>query len=501
MTVVETAQIASNPRRAPIAKGWPLLGIAWHMRGDPLGTMTRLMSEDAMYLKLGPYRATLFRNPEHIKRIFVDNAANYTKQTRGYEKSKLVLGEGLVTSEGELWQRQRRIANPAFHRQRIAGFARTMVEETERMIDGWGLSSNAHLAPPLAASSAATPTQEPAASDGAKRGSPGSEIDIFRELMTSTLHIAVQTLLGMEESSELDQVSAAVTEVLERTNDIITNPVSLPAWVPLPKNFRFRKAIGTLDRFVYQAIAKRRAASPLPGNPVEGGGEGSSNLLSMLLEARDDQTGETMSDKQLRDEAVTILIAGHETTANALTWAAYLLSRHPDVQAKLNEEVTRLLGNRAPGYEDWQNLKYTRAVVDEAMRLYPPAWMIGRKCMKDDVIGPYSVKGGEFVLVSPYMTHRNPKLWDHPDSFDPDRFLDGRSDGLPKFSYLPFGGGMRFCIGANFALMQATLMLARMAQRCEFSFVEDQKVVPYAMITLRPRYGIRLGVQRRPAIQ
>lgn len=323
---------------------------------------------------------------------------------------------------------------------------------------------------------------------GNRKSAIGNDIDVFRELMTVTLHIAVQTLLGMPAGKELDRVSAAVTEVLERTNDIITNPLSLPLWTPLPKYRRFKSALRVLDEFVYGAItAKRR----------EGASDNQSDLLSMLLSARDEQTGEGMSDLQLRDEAVTILIAGHETTANALTWAVWLLGEHPQVQDQLFAEVNSVLGDRTASFEDMPNLKFTRAVVEESMRLYPPAWMIGRHAVKDDIVGPYQIRAGEFALVSPYMTHRHPRLWDNPTKFDPTRFLDGRSERVPKFSYIPFGGGMRFCIGANFAMMQAVLMLATMIQRVQFDRVAEQKVEPYAMITLRPKNGIQVHVSPR----
>lgn len=459
--------VISPPARAPAVPANPVFGLAFPMRTDPLGTMRRAFEQtgdgDAVFLRLGPYKATIFRHPDQIKRIFVDNAANYSKRTRGYRKAKLVLGEGLVTSEGELWQRQRRIAQPAFHRQRIAGFAEVMVAATEEMLDGWMPGGQG----------------------------PESEQDVFLEMMRVTLRIAVQTLFGIEPSPRLAEVSAAVSEVLERTNDVITNPISLPIWTPLPKYRRFKRALGVLDAFVYEAIAARRAEPPAA---VERRGD----LLSMLLSARDDQTGQTMSDRQLRDEAVTILIAGHETTANALSWALWLLGNHPRVQGDLAAEVAGVLPpGRPAGFGDLPNLKLTRAVIDEAMRLYPPAWMIGRHAIADDTLGPYRLRAGEFALVSPYMTHRYARLWDAPDAFDPARFLDGRAERLPKFAYLPFGGGQRFCIGANFALMQATLMLATTIRRAAFAPVPGHPVEPYAMITLRPRHGIRMRVSPR----
>lgn len=461
---------ASSPQRAPAVPTGFLIGLSLGMRNDPLGTMDRAFERfggEAVYLRLGPYRANLIRHPDLIKHVFIDNAANYTKQTRGYEKSKIVLGRGLVTSEGELWQRQRRIANPAFSRGRVTGFAPVMVAATEAMLDAW------------------TP-----------RASAGEPVDVFQEMMGVTLTIAVQTLLGVGPSPELDRVSAAVSEVLERTNDIITNVLAPPLWVPLPKYVRFKRALKILDDYVFATIARRRGSGV--GVRVSGD-EGTAasetrDLLSMLLTARDEETGESMSDRQLRDEAVTILIAGHETTANVLAWALYLLGRHPEVQRQAREEIRGVLAGRPPTADDVPKLPLVRAVADEAMRLYPPAWMLGRYTVADDVIGPYRVKAGEFVLISPYVTHRHPGLWDNPTGFDPHRFLDGRAERLPKFSYLPFGGGQRFCIGANFASMQSVLMLASILQRYALAPVPGDRVVPYAMITLRPKFGIRMSI-------
>jgi cytochrome P450 len=444
------------PQLPPLAPGWPFLGVAWQMRRRPLPYMLKMLRDagtDVIRMKLGPYHATLFRNPEHIRRIFVDNAANYTKQTRGYAKARISLGDGLVTSEGELWQRQRRIATPAFSRQRIAGFAGMMTDATTRMLDEWRARSR-----------------------------DAQPLDVFQEMMRLTLQIALQTLMGVTAEREIGELSGAVTEVLERTNDIITNPFSLPPSIPTPRSRRFKRAIETLDRFVYETIARRRAEGASSSRPDD--------LLSMLLNARDEETGQGMSDKQLRDEAVTILIAGHETTANALTWAFYLLSENPRTFEALRSELTLALNGRVPTFDDLPKLPYARAVFEESMRLYPPAWMIGRCAKSQDTIGNYLVPAGTFVLVSPYVTHRHPALWDNPDQFDPSRFIDGRADALAKFAYVPFGGGQRFCIGSNFALMEGTLLLATIAQACRLTTDAGFIPEPYAMITLRPKTGL-----------
>jgi cytochrome P450 len=217
----------------------------------------------------------------------------------------------------------------------------------------------------------------------------------------------------------------------------------------------------------------------------------------MLLAARDEETGQGMSDRQLRDEAVTILIAGHETTANALTWSLYLLAQNRAARDALEAELARVLGGRTPTVDDLPNLKYARAAFEEAMRLYPPAWMIGRAAKQADTFGPYHVPAGEFVLVSPYITHRHPGLWDHVNDYDPSRFIDGRSDALPKFAYVPFGGGPRFCVGATFAMMEGTLLLAAISQRVRVKPLADPPMVPWAMITLRPKFGVRATVEWR----
>ncbi|HLL88117.1 MAG TPA: cytochrome P450, partial [Tepidisphaeraceae bacterium] len=427
---------------------------------DPLGTMERAFAEtggaEAVFIKLGPYQATLLRHPDLIRRVFVENASNYSKMTRGYAKSKIVLGQGLVTSEGELWQRQRRIANPAFHRSRVHGFGQTFVRATSDMLDGWH-----------------------------GRADASASVDVFTELMRCTLRIAAETLLGVRADAELDSLAKTVSLVLERTNDIITNPLSPPIGVPTYKNVTFKRAIRRLDQFVYAAIEQRRR-TPDPA---------STDLLSILMAAQDDEQGTGgMSDKQLRDEAVTILIAGHETVANALSWTLHLLGQHPAYWDELAAEARAVAGDRAPTIDDLPNLKLTRAVIDEGMRLYPPAWMIGRAATEADVVGGYRIDKGTFVLVSPYMTHRHPGLWQNAAAFDPARFLPGgEAERLPKFSYLPFGGGPRFCIGSTFALVEATLVLATIARRC--SLAPDPAgpaVEPYAMITLRPRNGIRV---------
>jgi cytochrome P450 len=441
------------PRYAPSAPGNILLQ-SHRMRLRPLQTIDDAFAvhhqPDAIRLHLGPYDATLFRHPDHVRRVLTDNHANYSKNTRGYRKSKIVLGEGLVTSEGELWTRQRRIATPAFHRQRVAQLAVPIVESTLEYC-------------------------------------PPTQTDVFADMMRLTLVIALQTLFGTDPHRDpklIEELSKAVTIVLERTNDLITNLLAPPLWVPLPSYIRFKRAMKLLDDFCYRMIDEKRKT---PGD----------DLLSMLVSARDESTGQGMNDKQLRDEAVTILIAGHETTACVLSWTMWLLAKHPDIQDRLRAEVNQIqvekLGPPKLGFECLQQLVYTRQVIDESMRLYPPAWMIGRFAVNDDVVGPYRIRKGHFALISPYCSHRHPTIWNDPLKFDPDRFSSDRASSIPKYAFIPFGGGPRFCIGANLATMESTLMLATLVKRFRVELIEGQPdPKPWAMITLRPRDGMML---------
>ncbi len=464
-----TAIAPATPPLAPLYPGLPVLGVAIPMRLRPLAVLDDAAARfgNAFRMKLGPYHATVIREPADVKRVMVDHVANYTKQTRGYQKSRLVLGEGLVTSEGELWQRQRRIASPAMHRSKVASHAATMVEQTRLMLDRWQRSAEA-----------------------AERTAPpgGARVDVFDELMRCTLEIALRTLLGAGHADQHDDLPAlgrAVTILLDQTNKLITNPFSPPMWVPLPSHVRFSRALKYVDDFIYSAIHRRRAA---------GDTDAAFDVLSMLLAARS-ESGESMSDRQVRDEAVTMMIAGHETTANALTWSLYLLGTHKDILARARQAAFEAVGGRTPTFDDLPRLGYLRQVIDEAMRLYPPAWALGRCAMNDDTLSGFHVPGGSYVLVSPYLTHRHPGVWPDPLRFDPDRFSPERAGAIPKYAHIPFGAGPRFCIGAGFAATQAVLMLTTILQRCkDLAPAPGARVIPWAMITLRPRYGMPMDV-------
>jgi len=437
-------------RTAPGPWGHAVLGNFPALRTDPLGLFIGGAREfgDVVRFRFGPRFAHLVCLPEHVKHVLLDNQKNYTKDTRGFRALRDVLGLGLLTSEGDTWLRNRRIAQPAFHRQRIAELGTVMARAAAETADEW----QAHLA----------------------RGRP---FDVATEMMRLTLRIVGETLLSADVSGDADAVSQAVHRVLAETRNRVYRPLSIPLAVPTPGNRRFLDAVRALDAIVYRMIAERRRA----------GSDARADLLSVLLHARDEQTGEAMTDRQLRDEVMTIFLAGHETTANALTWTWVLLSRHPEAGRRLRAELSQVLGGRTPTAEDTARLPYLTMVLDESMRLYPPAWMIGRCAAADDVIDGYRIPAGTYVFISPYVTHRHPRLWENPEGFDPERFSPERAAAIPRYAYFPFGGGPRQCIGNGFATMEALIVLGTLAQRFRLDLAPGLRVDPEPLITLRPR--------------
>jgi cytochrome P450 len=306
-------------------------------------------------------------------------------------------------------------------------------------------------------------------------------IDVSDEMMHLTLMIISRTMFGADLGAEANRIGQAVsTGIIESNRRMFSFP-EIPFWIPTPANRRFLDARAVLDEVVQRMITNRRQS----GNPAA-----HNDLLSMLIEAQDEATGERMSDQQLRDEVLTIFVAGHETTANALSWAWYLLSRNPAVRTKLRHELDQVLGGRTPTMADLPNLRYTAMVIEEAMRLYPPAWEIERQAVADDTIGGYHIPAGTIVMLSPYVVHRHPQFWSNPEGFEPERFLPERSEGRPRFAYFPFGGGPRLCIGNNFALMEAQLILAMVTQRFDLNLLPGRIPSPEPLVTLRPHGGV-----------
>jgi cytochrome P450 len=440
--------------RPPGPKGHPLTGNLFDYTRDHLGFLTRCAREygDVVGLRFVNVPVYLLNHPDHVEYVLVQNHRNFIK-SKGVRHSLGFLGDGLLTSEGSFWRRQRRLAQPAFHRERIDAYGGAMVECAERAISGW----------------------------------KGSETrDVHEDMARLALDVVAKTLFGTLLTVEFEEVGAALETITQRFTGRGGVLFHIPEKVPTPANLRFRRAVRLLDGIIYKIIEERRA-----------GGESDGDLLSMFLEARDEETGESMTDKQLRDEVMTIFLAGHETTANALSWAWYLLARHPEAEVRLLEELGEVLGGRAPTVGDLPRLRYTDMVVKESMRLYPPAWAFGRETVEDCEIGGYHVPVGTQLVMSQWVMHRDPRYYERAGEFHPERWVDGSVEELPPYAYFPFGGGPRLCIGRSFAKMEAVLLLATIAQKFRLRLAQDRPVEPQPSITLRPRNGMRVVLIRR----
>ena len=409
---------------------------------------------DIARVSLGPETIYLFNHPDLVRDVLVTNHRNFHKG-RGLERAKMLLGEGLLTSEGEFHLRQRRLAQPAFHRQRIAAYGATMASYAARRRDQWRA---------------------------------GQVIDAHQEMMALTLAIVGKTLFDADVEHEAREIGEALTTTFESFNFGFYLPFGeLLQRLPLPATLRFRKARARLDATIYRLIGERRQSGVDHGD-----------LLSMLLLAQDTEgDGGRMTDLQLRDEAMTIFLAGHETTANALTWTWYLLSRHPEVEARFHAEVDAALGGRMPTVDDMPRLPYTRMVLTESMRLYPPAWIVGRRALGPFEARGYAIPARSLVLLCQYLVHRDARWFPDPTRFDPDRWTPERQAERPRFSYFPFGGGPRVCIGEQFAWMEGVLLLATIAQRWRLRLVPDQPIALQPIITLRPKDGMKMVVGNR----
>ncbi len=389
-------------------------------------------------------------HPSLIEEVLVTNARKYSKG-RVLRANRHVFGEGLLTSEGDFWLRQRRLAQPAFHRARVASYAATMVDYTERMVQGW-------------------------------RG--GEERDAHQEMMRLTLEIVAKTLFDADVERDAQEVGKSL-ELLLEIGANFRRTIFVPHWLPTPTNLRVRREVKQIEKILYRIIAERRAS-----------GRDAGDLLSMLLSAQDED-GSRMTDRQLRDEAITLFLAGHETTASTLSWTWWLLARHPAVEAKLHAELDAVLGDRAPTLDDLPKLRYTGHLITESLRLYPAAWGMARLVVEDHEIAGYAVTKGMGVAMAQWVVHRDPRWYDAPEEFRPERWEDDLLKRLPRFAYFPFGGGPRQCIGNAFALMEAALILATIARKFRLLLVANHPVVPLASITLRPRHGVRVTLESR----
>jgi cytochrome P450 len=427
-----------NAAMTPFVRGYPLVGVVPHLARDMLGFMTALRDQhgDVVRAHLGRRTGVFVADPIIIEHVLVENTRNYTKQTKGYGVLRKLMGNGLLTSEGSFWLRQRRIAQPAFHRERIAGFAAVMQRDAAQAIASW------------------------------PKGRP---FDVAHELMRLTMRIVGETLFSSDVTREANNIGAAITELLQQAMTRTRSLFQWPDAVPTPLNVRFQRATRVLDREILRIIEDRRRGDDKP------------DLLSMLMNAVDEETGERMSDAQLRDEAMTLFLAGHETTANNLAWTLYLLSQHPEIEQALRAEVK--------GADDVMGLPLLEAVLKESLRLFPPAWLLARRCESDEVLQGHPVRRDEFVFISQWAVHRHPKLWAEPTRFDPRRFLE-TPEPTPRYAYFPFSGGARKCIGDFFALMEGKIILAEILRRTRLTLAADARVEPQPVVTLRPRYGL-----------
>ena len=441
----------------PGPKGRFLIGSLIEVSRDWLGFYRSCADEygDVVRVHLAHVPVYLVVHPRDIETVLVTNAAKFTK-SEDYRALARVLGRGLLTSEGDFWKRQRSLIQPAFHRQSILAYAEVMTRAASRMLDSW---------------------------------KEKDERNIHEDLMRVTLEIVGQCLYGAEVTDAAERVGHAMEVVTGRF--IVNASLAMLFRFDIPVRFALREwcAIRELNEIIGGIIRERRFS----GQPRE-------DLLDMLLRARD-ADGNPMSDTQLRDEVMTLFLAGHETTAIALSWACYLIAQNPDIEAKLAEELQSVLGGRVPTPEDLPRLRYTEMVLKETMRLYPAVWGIGRRALEDCELGGYRVPAGSNVFILQWRTQRDARFFPDPDRFEPERWRDDpvRSGKIPRFAYFPFGGGPRVCVGASFAMMEATLLLAMIQQKFHLEIVPGHPIKIFASVTLRPKYGIRVIPRCRTA--
>jgi cytochrome P450 len=408
---------------------------------------------DIAHYQVGPLHVYQLTHPDFARQILVEEPEKYYKARLIKQAFAPFAGQGLLTSDGALWRQQRRLMQPAFHHGQLSSYGAVMVRRARSMLDGFH---------------------------------DGEVVEVQEEMARLTLAIVVETLFGADVTREAKEVGGLMIAVLDAANDRINSVLRLPSWVPTPRNLREKRALRRLDELFDTFIAAHRTAREKPAD-----------LLSVLLAATDEESGIGMSDKQLRDEMMTLFLAGHETTAMALTWTCYLLSQHPEVEKKLVDEVSRALQGRAPTVADLSQLPYTEMVVRESMRLYPPAPGFAREPIEDVSIGGYVVPRGSLISVNTYAMHRDRRFFDDPERFDPERFAAGWEEHIGRYAFLPFGGGPRVCIGNGFAMMEARLILATVVQRWHLSLEPGQEIVPAQLVTVRPKNGIRMRIEAR----
>lgn len=445
---------SGRSKTPPGPSGHWLWGNIAAFRTDRLNFMRRTSQEfgGVVALRIATRRIWLVTDPEVIETVLVTRSRQFQKHFV-LRSNPVVLGNGLLTSDGEFWLRQRRLAQPAFQRPQIVKYVPTFVDHTQRMLDRWR---------------------------------PGDTCDIVTEMMALTLGIASRTLFGADGDEYAERVRAALRVTQGEFVIRLARPIPVPNWLPTAGNRRIKQAVRDLDSIIYDFIRQRRQS-----------GEQRDDLLSRLLHARDEGNQAGMTDKQLRDECLTIFLAGQETTALALSWTWLLLGQHPEVAARVQEEVDRVLGDRVPTAEDIPRLAEVERVLLESMRLYPPAYLVGREPLVDVELAGYRCPRGTTILMPQAVVHRDPRFFSDPDTFQPDRWRGDFEKQLPKCAYFPFGGGPRTCIGNTFAMVEMTLVLAMIAQRFQFQILPDQVITPSPQVTLRPMPGVMATITPR----
>jgi cytochrome P450 len=441
--------------RPPGPKNRPIVGNLYAFRANPLTFLAGAAREygDLVYFKVARQHMYLVNHPDYVREVLVNKQGNFLK-SRALQRAKILLGEGLLTSEGQQHLRQRRLVQPAFHRERLAGYAAAMSDQAVRVRDRW---------------------------------QGGSAMDVSTEMARLTLSVVAKALFSADVESEAPEIGAAMNTILQMFRVLLMPFSEYLDKLPLPSIRRFKEARARLDATIYGLIRERRKS-----------GVDTGDLLSMLLLAQDEEKHSGgMTDEQVRDEALTLFLAGHETTANALTWTWYLLSQHPEVEQRLHQEVDTVLCGRAPEMADVPQLRYAEMILAEALRLYPPAWAIGRMAKGPFELGGVEIPAKSICILCPYLVHRDPRWHPDPERFDPERWTPEAREARPKFSYFPFGGGARVCIGERFAWMEGVILIAAIAQKWRLRLAAGQHVEPLPMITLRVKNGLRMTVEPR----
>lgn len=452
---------------APHAAEIPWFGKGLEFAKDSPNILLKMAQEygEVVQFHLFGYEIYLVTNPDLVREVLVAKIAQFPKSEFDIQILSKFVGYGLVTANGEAHRRQRQLVQPAFHTNRIQNYAETMVQYTDDTLKGWV---------------------------------SGETKEISREMAELTMYVVSKTLFDVDRdnmSGMAQQIGQTIHEIQAIANSDFNFPIPIPDWLPTSKNQRRKRAKQVLDATIDGIVAQRRATS------IDGQVEDRGDLLSMLLLARDD-AGTSLTDDEIREQAATLFIAGHETTSNALTWTWHLLSQYPQIEAKLHTELDQQLGGRLPTVHDLRNLPYTEKIIKESLRLYPPAWVLnGRQATEDTTIGDYHIPKGATIFISPYVLHRLPQYFAQPDLFDPERFAPENEKLIPRYAYIPFGAGARVCIGNSFAMMEARLILATIAQRYRLQLAPDQKVTLNPQITLSPKHGLPMHIsQRKPVM-